>query len=72
MLFAGAGSTAASVASCPSAHQDDHITRLRNFPDHVVCGSSAYYSAYFHSLSHVVFVINFVNKTCSKTDLVAV
>ena len=72
MFFTRTCSAAAAVSSCTAAHKDDHIARFGHFSDDVVCGSSAYYSAHFHSLCNVVIVINFIYLPCGKTDLVAV
>ena len=68
----GAGRTAAAVPSGPSAEQNDDIARIRGGTHHVFAGSRSHHRTDFHSLCHIVGMINFLHVSRCKTDLVSV
>ena len=66
------GSTAAAVTSGTSAQQDDDITGIRSLTDYISSGSSTHNGTDFHSLSHIIGMIDFFYKTGSQTDLITI
>ena len=68
----GTGGTAAAVAPGAPAQQYDHIPRIRSLADDILPGGSAHDSADFHPLSHIVGVIDFLDKAGGQPNLVAV
>ena len=72
MRFAGAGCPAASVSSGSAAEQDDHIPRQRSLPDHIGGRRRTEHRTDLHPLGDIAGMIQLMNKTRRKTDLVAV
>ena len=72
MGFGGACRTAAAVTACFAAQQDYDITVFRTFSAYVFRRSRCDNCTDFHSLRNITGVIQFINLTCSQTDLVTV
>ena len=72
MDLGGSGSSATAIASGFAAQQDDQIARVGGLTNDVLSGSRTHDSADFHTLRHVVRMINLFYITGSQTDLVAV
>ena len=72
MYLGGACCSAAAIASCPSAQKDDDVSRVRIFPDHAASGGCSHNCADFHTLCHIIRVIQFFDVTGCQSDLVSV
>ena len=68
----GAGGTADAVTAGAAAQQDDLVGGGGALATHVVCRGSAHDGADLHALGDVAGVIEFVDLTGGKADLVAV
>ena len=66
------GSTAASVTSCSTAEKNYNVSGRGNFTSYVLCGSRRDNRTDLHMLCGIAVVVNFINNTGSKTDLVTV
>ena len=65
-------STAASISACTAAQQDHDITWLRPLADDIGSRGSRNDRTNFHSLGNIIRMIQFLDKTCGKTNLVAI
>ena len=68
----GAGCTAAAVTAGTAAEQDDDIAGERAFTADIFCGSRCDDSTDLHTLCRVAGVVEFIDLTGSKADLVTV
>ncbi len=72
MLLGGTCCTAAAVASGSSSQQNHDITVDGTFPPHILCRSRSDDSTYFHSFGNISGMIDFIDLSGCKTDLVSV
>ena len=70
--FRGTGGTADTVTPCPAAKQDNHITRVGSQPLHRASRRSAHNRPNFHALRHIVRVINLLDISGRKPNLISV
>ena len=72
MCLGGSRSTADSVTSGPAAEQDDHIAGFRLFSLDVLDRSGRHDRTEFHMFRNIAWMIDLLDITGRKTDLVAV
>ncbi|MPM51642.1 hypothetical protein SDC9_98393 [bioreactor metagenome] len=72
MAFGGAGGSTAAVTACPSPDQDDHITFHGSLSSHESLSSRTDDKAELKVLGDKVRVIDLLDKTGGKTNLVSI
>ena len=72
MGLRGAGGSAAAVPPRPAAKQDNAVTGIGIFPDHVSSGRRPHDRADLHSLCHIVPVVDLFYIACCKPHLIPV
>ena len=70
--FGGTGCTADTVATSATAQQNNLVAWSGLFATNVVSRRCAHYRAHFHTLGDIAWMVQLVNLTGSKADLVAV
>ena len=72
MYLGGTGCAATAVTACSAAQKDNDISGVRGFSDNILSGCRTHYRTDFHTLCHVIRVIDFLYKARCQTNLVAV
>ena len=67
-----AGGTTNAVTSGTAAEQNDLVARSGGFAAHMICRSRGHNRTDLHTLGHIARVIDLVDLTGGKTNLVAV
>ena len=70
--FGGTGGPADAVPAGAASQQDNQISRIGIFPDHIPSGSGSHDRPDLHSLGHIVGMVHFFYVSRSQSHLVAV
>ena len=65
-------SSATSISSCSSTKKNNDISRVRILSLNCTSWSSSYNCTNLHSLGNIIRMVDFLNISCSKSDLVTI